>query len=339
MARSADFSFRLVPLVLRLLEGHAVSAEVRARLLQGLPEGAATAAAVNAPLDDIQRFLAQAEAAARVPSLGLLMATEVPRGTYAWLEFIARLSPTLEEGMTSLGHFYRLVNRGADIAYVERGELAGVEITVHRRRDGWGRQLNEYTLALFHRITRELLPAWQPSHAWFAHPAPEPRAVQELAAFFQVRPTFDAATCGFDGPGALVDLQLPTADPALQALLRAQAAQALEVDEPLAALASRVRDELRRRLGTEPLGVDAVAAALGLTARTLQRRLGEEGLTYQVVLDGVRAHAAKAWLANPHRGVAQLAQRLGYADPGALDRAFRRWTGKTPTEWRGVAPE
>jgi AraC-like DNA-binding protein len=338
MASSPDFTFRLVPLVLRLLDAHGVSAAVRASLLEGLPADAATASVVTAPLVDIQQFLERAEAAARVPSLGLLLATEVPRGTYAWLEFIARLSPTLEEGMKSVGHFYRLVNKGADITYVERGDLAGIEITVHRRKDGWGRQLNEYTLALFHRITRELSPSWQPAHAWFAHEAPEHRAVQELAAFFQVRPSFGAATCGFDGPGALVDQLLPTADPALQTLLRAQATRALEVDEPLAALASQVRDELKRRLGSEPLAVDAVAKALGLTARTLQRRLREEGLSYQAVLDGVRAQAAKAWLANPHRGVAELAARLGYAEPGALDRAFRRWTGKTPTEWRTVTP-
>lgn len=331
-----DFTFRLVPLTLRLLEQHGVSPEARGRLVEGLPADAATAAVMTAPLADVQRFLDGAETAARVPSLGVLLAGAVPRGTYAWLEYIARLSPTLEDGMRSLGRFYRLVNKGADIAYVERGELAGLDVSVHGRKDGWGRVLNEYTLALFHRIAREVAPAWQPRHVWFSHETPEPASVQALAACFGVRCEFGAATCGFDGLAALVETPLTTADPALQALLQSQAAQTLDAELPLAALAARVRDEVRRRLGVEPVELEAVASTLGLSARTLQRRLRDEGSSFQAVLDAVRAQAAKDWLANPRRSVSELAARLGYSEPGALDRAFRRWTGKTPTEWRTV---
>lgn len=331
-----DFTFRLVPLTLQLLDAHGVRPDERARLVDELPEGAATSPVVTAPLATVQRFLDRAEAAARVPSLGVLLAQAVPRGTYAWLEYIARLAPTLEEAMRSLGRFYRLVNKGADIAYVERAELAGVDVSVHGRRDGWGRVLNEYTVALFHRIAREVAPRWEARHVWFAHAAPEPAAVQALAAHFGVRPEFGAATCGFDVPAALVEEPLPSADPTLQALLATQAAQALEVEQPLAALASRVRDEVRRRLGTDSVDLEDVAPALGLSVRTLQRRLRDEGSSYQAVLDAVRAQAAKDWLANPRRSVSELAARLGYSEPGSFDRAFRRWTGKTPTAWRTV---
>ncbi|MEW5742826.1 MAG: AraC family transcriptional regulator ligand-binding domain-containing protein [Myxococcota bacterium] len=336
MAAQPDFTFRLVPLTLSLLEARGVGAAERASLVEGLPDGAATSALVTAPLRDIQRFLERAEAAAQAPSLGVLLAQSVPRGTYAWIEFIARLAPTLEEGMKSVGRFYRLVNKGADIAYVERGDIAGLDITVHGRKDGWGRQLNEYTVALFHRITRELVPAWKPTHVWFAHDAPDWDVVQDLSAFFGVRPSFGVPTSGFDGPGALVDVQLPTADAALRALLRDQALQALSAEVPLAALAAKVRDEVSRRLGREAVSVDAIASSLGLTVRTLQRRLRDEGLSYQAVLDGVRAQAAKDWLANARRSVTELAAKLGYSEAGALDRAFRRWTGKTPTEWRAA---
>lgn len=336
MGAPSGFTFRLVPLTLSLLETRGLRAAERAFVLEGLPEGAGTVPVVTAPLPAIGRFLERAEAAMGVPSLGLVLAQSVPRGTYAWLEFIARLAPTLEEGMKSVGRFYRLVNKGADIAYVERGDLAGLDIRVHGRSDGWGRQLNEYTVALFHRITRELAPAWKPTHVWFSHDVPEWDVVQDLSAFFGVRPSFGVPTSGFDGPGELVDVQLPTADAALRGLLRDQALQALVAEVPLAALVSKVRDEIRRRLGAEALSIESIAASLGLTARTLQRRLRDEGSTYQSVLDGVRAQAAKDWLANAHRSVTELAAKLGYSEPGALDRAFRRWTGKTPTEWRAA---
>jgi AraC-like DNA-binding protein len=332
----ADFSFRLVPLTLKLLEARGVSATERAALLALLPDGSDTAAEVTAPVEVVNAFLDRAEALARVPAFGITLATAVPRGTYAQLEFIARLSCTLEEAMVCVGRFYRLLNKGADISYVERSEVAGLEVRVHGRKDGWGRVLNEYTLALFHRITKEVCPPWQPAHVWFAHETPNAAALDALAQYFGVTPTFGAATLGIDGPEELMDAPLNSADAELQSLLRGQAARALEEDQPLAALAERLKQELKARLGKEALSIEAVAPALGCSVRTLQRRLQDEGLTYQDVLDGVRAQVAKAWLANRHRNVGELASMLGYSEPSAFDRAFRRWTGKTPTAWREV---
>ena len=196
--------------------------------------------------------------------------------------------------------------------------------------------LNEYTVALFHRITRELAPAWQPVNVWFPHAAPGPQVNLALTDFFGVTPSYGAKTLGFDGPGELVDHPLPTADAELQSLLRSQAAQAIEQQTPLAALASQVREEVRQRLGEQDVAIGAVAEAMGLSVRTLQRRLREEGLSYQDVLDAVRTQVAKQWLSNKRRNVSELAGRLGYSEPSAFDRAFRRWTGHSPTQWRSV---
>ena len=336
MATPLEFTFRLVPLVLKLLEARGVSEQKRTELLSTLPEGAATAAEITAPVETVNGFLEAAERAARVPSIGLALATAVPRGTYASLEFIARLSCTLEEAMISVGRFYRLLNKGADIVYVERGELAGVEVRVHGRPNGWGRQLNEYTVALFHRIIRELAPSWAPVNVWFPHAEPAVEVQLALAEYFGVTPHYEAKTLGLDGPGELVDQPLPTADAELQRLLRTQASEALERETPLAALAEQVREEVRQRLGEQDVAIGAVAAALGLSVRTLQRRLRDEGLSYQDVLDSVRAQVAKQWLSNKRRNVSELAGRLGYSEPSAFDRAFRRWTGQSPTQWRSV---
>lgn len=336
MAGSLDFTFRLVPLTLKLLEARGASLREREALLALLPAGAAEAAAITAPLAQVQRFLEEAEALARVPSFGLTLATAVPRGTYAELEFISRLACTLEEAMRAVGRFYRLINKGADLAYIERGDFAGLDIRVHGCADGWGRQLNEYTVALLHRITREVSPGWQPTRVWFAHPPPGNAALEALLGYFGAPLSFDGATCGFEGPSALVDAPLSSSDAELQRLLEARASERLERDVPLAAFSERVRGELSRRLSGGDLGAGAVAAALDVSVRTLQRRLKDEGASYQALLDAVRAQVAKDWLANGRRDVGALAGKLGYAEPAAVGRAFRRWTGRSPTAWRSV---
>jgi AraC-like DNA-binding protein len=337
MARSRpdlDFTFRLVPLVLGWLEAQGVGPIARQRLLDELPQSAATAREITAPLRSIQTFLNRADEAARAPSLGVCLSAAVPRGTYAWLEFIARLSNTLKEGMASVSRYYRLLNKGADITYVERGGLAGLEVKVHGRPDGWGRHLNEYTVALFDRVTRELLPRWAPTRVWFSHPAPSWPAVQALAEKFGVTPIFDQPTCGFEGPRSLVEAALPSGDRTLQRMLEAQAEEVLAREVPLAQLTTRVREVICRALGKSDVGIEAIAPALAMSPRTLQRRLKEEGLSFQDVLDGARAEFSKGYLGKSSLGLSEIAFLLGYSELRAFDRAFRRWTGQTPTEWR-----
>ncbi len=84
--------------------------------------------------------------------------------------------------------------------------------------------------------------------------------------------------------------------------------------------------------------VTGVARRLGLSSRTLQRRLHEEGQSFQSVLDGTRESLAQHYLADPGLPVAEIAFLLGYDDPNSFYRAFQAWTGTTPREARGSEP-
>lgn len=317
-----DFTFRPAPLVLKLVpDGD------RARLAALMPTD-------TAPVSTVQRFLDEAGHALREPAIGVALAEAVPRGAYGWIEFIARLSPTIRGGMESVCRYYRLLNAGAEISPLDDG----LEIRVPGRPDAWGRHLNEYTLALFHRVIRELQPDWRPTRVRFGHAMPDPVAVDRLSAWFGARPRFLEPTTALEGDPALLDRALPTADPALQQLLEQQARAVLKEQLPLAVLASRVRDELTRRLGKDDVGIDAVAQALDLSARTLQRRLKDEGLAYQDVLDAARRQLARTFLADRSLSVGEVSERLGYSEVRAFDRAFRRWTGTTPLAWRASNP-
>jgi AraC-like DNA-binding protein len=80
--------------------------------------------------------------------------------------------------------------------------------------------------------------------------------------------------------------------------------------------------------------IRAVAGTLGMSTRTVQRRLGDAGVTYARVAAEARAALARHMLGDATAKVADVAQTLGYSDAGHFSRAFLRWTGITPREFR-----
>jgi AraC-like DNA-binding protein len=80
--------------------------------------------------------------------------------------------------------------------------------------------------------------------------------------------------------------------------------------------------------------IEAVARALHMSARTLQRRLEDEGARFSEIVDGAREEAARAAIVDASRSLAEIAHALGFADLATFSRAFKRWTGKPPGVWR-----
>ena len=91
---------------------------------------------------------------------------------------------------------------------------------------------------------------------------------------------------------------------------------------------------IRELLPTGHPTIDRAAQRLGTPVRTLQRRLHHAGLSYSELLDEVRCDAACRLLTNPRARVADIARALGFSDPSNFSRAFVRWTGISPREYR-----
>ncbi len=80
--------------------------------------------------------------------------------------------------------------------------------------------------------------------------------------------------------------------------------------------------------------VDSIASLLNLSSRTLQRRLAEQGTTFQEVVDRVRATRAKYYLVSEGLSIREIARRLGFSGAPTFHRAFKKWTGSTPERFR-----
>jgi len=170
--------------------------------------------------------------------------------------------------------------------------------------------------------------------AWLAHAgtAPHPELVRlvgtshiELGAGFN----------GVEVSATVLDTPLRPAAAKLSTLAERYAAFAAAEGPRPSPLDSRLREVLRDRLPSGVPSIGVVARALGTSGRTLQRRLAEEGLSFQGVIDGLRADLARAYVRTARLSVSELAARLGYAQPSAFVRAFKRWTGSTPKQLRG----
>jgi AraC-like DNA-binding protein len=99
----------------------------------------------------------------------------------------------------------------------------------------------------------------------------------------------------------------------------------------------RVREVLTERLARGEPSQAQVAEILNTSARTLQRRLGESGTTYKEILDETRRVLALAYLSAPRHTVSDVAYLLGFSAGSSFTRAFRRWTGQSPSDWRACA--
>jgi AraC-like DNA-binding protein len=96
--------------------------------------------------------------------------------------------------------------------------------------------------------------------------------------------------------------------------------------------ASRVENAVAPLLPHGKARASYIAAEFGMSERTLARRLAEEGLTFSQLLDRLRLDLARSYLGSKELSISKVAWLLGYKEVGAFSHAFRRWTGKSPSE-------
>jgi AraC-like DNA-binding protein len=241
---------------------------------------------------------------------------------------VALRSVTLRAAFDRILRFYRVLQEGAALELDVAGDTASVRYTVvEPLPPGWRHEV-EATLAIVHRWLRVALGRdVVPSFVWFTHAGPPAAARAEHRRVFGRAPRWGAAANRLAFAAALLDEPLVDADPSLAPILERMLAGMLE-RMPRAGFVDGVRARVAARLRA---GAPAapVARDLGVSERTLQRRLAGEGLSYRDLVDDVRRLLAVDSLAAGAE-IREVASALGYRDATTFHRAFRRWTGSTP---------
>ncbi len=167
---------------------------------------------------------------------------------------------------------------------------------------------------------------------------PAPADIAPYTAFYGGDVHFDCARFSVRVGVEMISTPLVDPDPMLVEALDQKAGRLLQVlsarkdiDEPL-------YQATMQAINAGSPGADAVAARLNCSRRTLNRRLRKYGRSFQQVLDECRLELARNYLTDPQLSITDISGLLGYTEHSAFTRAFRRWTGTTPAEFRRSLP-
>ena len=250
------------------------------------------------------------------------------------LSLVLAQEPDLRSAVDLLIRYEDAYTGVLDLRLVESDELATLQVWLDFGEPVPLRQALEYTASACVGIIRELLGApWQPSSACFSHDAPADRGMHRR--IFRGTLQFGAGFTGLVFAAGDLGRPITSSDPALRRYTR-RFLESVASDRP-ATFTGEVSELVGVLLPTGRTGTGELARMLGMTPRTLHRRLAAEGATFSSVLHTVRARLAVRHLGTQRYTLTDVSELLGFAAPSAFSRWFRQQFGVSPSQWRRAA--
>lgn len=272
------------------------------------------------------------------PAIALHYGEAVDLGELSIAGLIMNASETMADAFLQMNRFGRLaievegIGAGADRfkGIVRDGQYWVVDT---RTNPNAFPELTEVTFARMTCQPRRFLPEPHVLEVNVTHPAPAYRA--EYERVFRCPVVFDSAWNAMR-----MHPQLPSWRVALQpqyvfGVLSEKAEALLKELEQSRTVRGKVESLLMPILHTGDVSMDTIATRMALSRQTLFRRLKAEDVTFEKVLDDLRHRLALHYLGGRKASVNETAYLVGFSDPAAFSRAFKRWTGKSPSEMRG----
>ncbi|HEY8089844.1 MAG TPA: helix-turn-helix domain-containing protein [Polyangiaceae bacterium] len=321
----------LVPAVVRYAAARGVDVEMLS-LRFALPPDVTRSDEVKAGFGAPDELLQAVSRAVGEDDVALRLAPELGSRRETLVGLAVRAMADGREALAALARWMPLLHEGLEASLEEDSFEGRWVLRTPRRPRGAGRFVQELVLARALHLVRSERGSLAVARLWFAHA--RPAGLGAITRWFGT----EAVAFGCEDSGfalGIAELARPMPHPdartveAVGPLLDAE----LGSYPRSASLSDRVATHLASSLPGST-DVAEVAAALHMSARTLQRRLEQEGTRFGEMLDRARLDRARRLLADPSVTLTDAAYRLGFADLATFSRAFRRWTGKPPGQWR-----
>lgn len=280
----------------------------------------------------VSELLERSAVLSGTPDFGLRLSKTRSLASLGALGALMRDEPTVRDALKRSVGSAHLNSSALWMQLTELPGLAIVQLALDADGQTQMRQAHEMALGGLMRVLQHLLGAgWRPREVHFMHePGPVPRTYREV---FGAMPVF---TSGFNAlvlETADLDRPIPLSDARLRQY--APAALAAHFDSRARISPQTVRHQVMTLLASGRCSASAVASALGVDRRTLNRHLRAEGRSYLQVANEVRLEQARQALRGGRRDASRTAEMLGFSSLSAFSRWFRRQTGQAPSAWQG----
>ncbi len=272
-------------------------------------------------------------AAASGPALGLLAGESLEAGDFEVLEYAARAAPTLGDAILCMARYFRVLHDAAEVTLVPDGEIAEWRFRV---TDAVPQPpaANDFAVAAALSFSRRNATVERPLEIRFMHERPAHAAAYERLG----------TTVKFGAPYNTIVMRksrlrtpMSRANPDILVAFEQHARELMSRLEARDGMVGRVRDSVSAQLGMGEVTMRGTARRLAMSVATLRRRLEDEGTTFSDIVEDMRRRLAEQYLSKPRPAVSEIAFLLGFSDVASFDRAFKRWTGVSPTKYRSSA--
>ena len=285
------------------------------------------------PIEQVDALWQKAYELSNDANLALHAIEVLPFGAYRVIDFLASTAPTVGAALAKVSDYFPLINSVVRLPYAVGDRHVSFGVEAPSRPSAITRPYAEYTLAaVFLRTRIATNPPYQLIRVEFSHP--RPADIGEHERIFACPVSFGAETCRLVVARDVWEVPCTGNNPVLFSVLDSHARMLLDQLPSAGDFVGRVREAIEAELRGGHPQLESIARQLATSPRTLQRRLKDQGVLFNDVLDAMRYRAAKTYLAQGDVASAEVAYLLGFAGQSSFNRAFRRWSGQTPTEYR-----
>lgn len=270
------------------------------------------------------------------PALGLHLGQEIGSEMLDTVGMMVATAPTLRDALHQVFRYSPLLSTLGHAELVERDDEACCLLSLHPEVSAIAPYCREIVAAGLWNTARRLVRGdFRIRRFNFRHAAPAWADEYARVLGEETEIVFEAGEDSIIFARALLELPMARHSPGLYQRLQQEAARRLASRPQVETAAATVHRLIGEQMGQQLIDLPSIAELMGLTPRTLQRRLQDESTSFQTIYDGCRQERARSYLlGEDDANIETLAAMLGYSEPANFYRAFKGWFGLTPTEYR-----
>ena len=284
------------------------------------------------PIEAYDHLQLRATELTKDPALGLHMAEQVPLTSLSTFGHLLLNCENLQDALGVFNRYHALVSKCEPSQLHYQGDTAILTYDFPRSHPECNRLRADYGLCavmyLAHLLTGD---AVHPSLVEFEHAAPVYES--EYQRIFRCKIQYRARHTRIHVPAHFLKNQFTAANTDLHRFLCAQADTLLRAQQP-SSLSDRISILIKEQYRGQRPSLDVIARSLQMSGRSLRRHLQHNGVNFTQLLDEIQHEIADMLLKQPSLSVKRIALQLGFDEPSSFSRAYKRWSGISPAQFR-----